>query len=103
MQIQTPILKLEMNNLLRFVIAGVKQPMHSFLGGKGLGILQGTSARVVSPQPYNMQIQTPILKLEMNDLYDSQLWTGWNDDVHFRAMPMAGIKLNGESLSKRIE
>ena len=79
------------------------QPILSFLVGCLNPRLQGMSAWVVSPQPYNMQIQTPILKLEMNDLYDSQLWTGWNDDVHFRATPMAGIKLNGESLSKRIE
>ena len=30
--------------------AGAKQPVHSFLGGKGLGIQQGTSVWVGSPK-----------------------------------------------------
>ena len=33
------------------ILIWVNQPIHSFLGGKGLGIQQGTSVRVGSPQP----------------------------------------------------
>ena len=38
-------------SLLGIQTAGVNQSVHSFLGGKGLGIQQGTSVWVVAPKP----------------------------------------------------
>jgi hypothetical protein len=41
---------LNLEHMKRFTMAGAKEYVHWFLGGKGLGIQQGTSVWVGSPK-----------------------------------------------------
>ena len=65
--------------------AGAKQPIHWFLGGKGLGIQQGTSAWVGLPKSSTQHPANEMLKFSstLHDFMPSPLGVNEHQKIHF--------------------